>query len=114
MTTENTTQANAANVRSGTEGAHDRVAMLSLKADGTPDQIAPEIIGDPKFAEEATKRQFAEQAVSVADEARRAQEADVASVKQDPGIAATQKEHQKLATAAEKSATEVVKQLHKG
>ena len=28
------------------DGQHDRVAMLSIRADGTPDQISPELIGD--------------------------------------------------------------------
>ena len=28
-----------------TDGDHDRVAMLSVRADGTPDQIDPELIG---------------------------------------------------------------------
>jgi len=30
---------------------HDRVVMLSLRADGTPDQIDPELIGQPVVAE---------------------------------------------------------------
>ena len=28
------------------DGQHDRVAMLSVRADGTPDQINPELIGE--------------------------------------------------------------------
>lgn len=94
--------------------AHDRVVMLSLKADGTPDQLNPEIVGDKEFAVEAAKRQFAEQAVSAADEAQRSAAADVTKVAQDPAIAATQKEHEKIAAAAEKSAASVIDGLHKG
>lgn len=96
-----------------TDGAHDRVVMLSLKADGTPDQFNPEIVGDPEFAREAAKRQFAEQAVSAADDARLSGAPDVEQVKQDPGIASTQKTHQRITTAAEKRADEVVSKLHK-
>ena len=92
---------------------HDRVAMLSLKADGTPDQTNPEIIGDKDFAVEAAKRQFAEQAVSVADDAKRATDKAeaAAAVKQDPTIEATKKQHDKLQAAAEKSAVETVERL---
>jgi hypothetical protein len=49
------------------EGDHDRVVMLSLHADGSVAQHNPEIIGDKDFAVAATKRQFAEQAVSARD-----------------------------------------------
>ena len=65
---------------------HDRVAMLSLKADGTPDQTNPEMIGDKEFSIEATKRQFAEHAVSAADDAKRATDRAeaAAALKQDP------------------------------
>lgn len=48
-------------------GDHDRVAMLSLKADGTPDQVNPEFIGDPEQTKAATTAQFVQQAVSAAD-----------------------------------------------
>lgn len=107
---ENT--ANQTNV-DNTEGAHDRVVMLSLRADGTPDQINPEIIGDVEFAKEAAQRQFAEQAVSAADEAKRSKDADAAKVKQDPSIEATQKEHDKIAAAAERKAAATVDALKK-
>ncbi len=50
---------------------HDRVAMLSLRADGSPDQTNPVIIGDPAFAVAAAKRQFTEQAVAAVDAANR-------------------------------------------
>lgn len=105
-------EANQKNVDVATQ--HDRVVMLSLKADGTPDQVDPEIIGDKEVALKATKRQFAEQAVSAADEAkRRAEQSAAESVKQDPTIAATQAEHEKIAAAAEKSAAATIEQLTK-
>ena len=28
------------------DGQHDRVAIFSIRTDGTPDQISPELIGD--------------------------------------------------------------------
>lgn len=92
---------------------HDRVAMLSLKADGTPDQTNPEMIGDKEFSIEATKRQFAEHAVSAADDAKRATDRAeaAAALKQDPSIAAAQKEHDAIKVAAEKSAVETVERL---
>lgn len=91
---------------------HDRVTMLSLKADGTPDQTNPEIIGDKEVALKATKRQFAEQAVSAADDARRASEQPAEKVDQDPTIAAAKVEHDKIAAAAEKAAEATVEKLH--
>ena len=104
------------------QGDHDRVQMLSLKVDGTPDQHNPEIIGDPEVAKAAAREQFAQQAVSAADvratsvpmmvvgdELRPASEAP-----QDPEIEAAQKEHQKVAEAAHKAADAVVDSLHKG
>ena len=104
----------AANTAVQHEGDHDRVAMLSLKADGTPDQHNPEIIGDKEFALEATKRQFAEQAVSAADAERREVAAGAETVEQDPAIAKAQAEDEKTVAAAEKAATSVVESLHKG
>jgi hypothetical protein len=102
------------------QGDHDRVAMLSLRADGTPDQHNPEIIGDVEWAKAAAREQFAQQAVSAADvratsvpmmvvgdELKPASEAP-----QDPEIEAAQKEHQKVAEAAEKAADAMVDALH--
>lgn len=65
-TEKNTKAAQAANPVPH-QGDHDRVQMLSLKADGTPDQHNPEIIGDPETAKVAAREQFAQQAVSAAD-----------------------------------------------
>lgn len=96
-------------------GDHDRVAMLSLTKDGKPDQYQPEIIGDKEFAVEAAKRQFAEQAVSAADSAKRAELIDTGAetVKQDPSVAELQKEHEKVAKSAESAAEKAVDALHK-
>lgn len=108
----------AANTAVPSEGDHDRVAMLSVNKDGSADQHAPEIIGDKEFAQAATRRQFAEQAVSAADSARLASEATAAGateqVGQDPTIEARQKEHEKLTKDAEKRADKVVNDLHQG
>jgi hypothetical protein len=108
------------------QGDHDRVQMLSLKADGTPDQHNPEIIGDPEFAKAAAREQFTQQAVSAADsiratsvpmmtvskddgttELRPASEAP-----QDPEIQKAQDEHEKVAEAARKAADSMVDALH--
>ncbi|MEI4273921.1 hypothetical protein TEK04_19545 [Klenkia sp. LSe6-5] len=48
-------------------GDHDRVAMLSVRADGTADQYDPEIVVDVAVARAATREQFTQQAVSAAD-----------------------------------------------
>lgn len=93
----------------------DRVAMLSLNKDGTPDQTNPEIIGDKEFAVEAAKRQFAEQAVSAVDDAERSgSTAGGETVEQDPAIAELKAKHDKAAAAAEKRAESVVNSLHEG
>jgi hypothetical protein len=99
-------------------GAHDRVAMLSLRADGTPDQTNPEIIGDKDAAVEAAKVQFAQQAVSAVDEVKRP-ELDlggtvVSEVADDPSIAELKKAHDSAAKSAESKAESVVSSLHKG
>ena len=96
-------------------GDHDRVQMLSLKADGTPDQHNPEIIGDKDVALAAAKEQFTQQAVSAADVANAGTGGTtVEDAPQDPTIEAAVKEHDKVAKAAEKAAEKVVDQLHKG
>lgn len=97
-------------------GDHDRVQMLSLKADGTPDQHNPELIGDKDVAKAAAREQFKQQAVSAADVANAPAGggSDVEDAPQDPNIEAAQKEHDKVAAAAEKSADAVVEKLHKG
>ena len=97
------------------QGDHDRVQMLSLKADGTPDQHNPEIIGDKDAAIEAAKEQFRQQAVSAADVAAHSGGGtSVDDAPQDPEIEAAQKEHEKVAKAAEKAAEKAVNSLHQG
>lgn len=94
-------------------GDHDRVQMLSLKADGTPDQHNPEIIGGKDVALAAAKEQFKQQAVSAADVAPADGGTTVEDAPQDPSIEAAQKEHEKVASAAEKAAEKVVNSLHR-
>jgi hypothetical protein len=99
------------------QGDHDRVAMLSLRADGTHDQHNPEFI-DEEFAREASKVQFAQQAVSAVDAVERSATIDTGAaggedVPQDPSIEKLQKAHDKAATAAEKAAESAVKSLTK-
>lgn len=119
-----TTSSTKGNTAVPHQGDHDRVQMLSLKADGTPDQHNPEIIGDPEFAKAAAREQFAQQAVSAADvratsvpmmtvsnddgttELKPASEAP-----QDPEIAKAQAEHEKVQEAAHKAADSMVDAL---
>lgn len=96
---------------------HDRVVGLSLRSDGTPDQVNPEIIGDKEAAVEAAKKQFAEFAVSAVDAEKRAElglggteEGDTSDAKID----ALKAEHDKVAKAAESAAEKLVESLHKG
>ncbi len=91
----------------------DKVAMLSLKADGTPDQTNPQIIGDKEFALAAAKEQFAQQAVSAVDEAKRAEVLPPAAetVGQDPAIEELKSAHDDAAAAAEKAAESTVNAL---
>lgn len=108
-------------------GDHDRVAMLSVKADGTLDQHNPELIGDAEFAEAATKRQFSEQAVSAVDVAERGAAAGPVTIvgkpdgeedelvplrtDDDPSVEALRAKHDKASDAGEKAAESVVKSL---
>lgn len=96
---------------------HDRVASLSLRSDGSIDQNNPELIGDKDDALAATKKQFAEFAVSAVDQQARI-DAGLASVDEevteDAAIAAVKAEHDKAAAAAEKAAESVVNALHGG
>lgn len=100
------------------EGDHDRVVMLSLNADGTPDQHNPEIIGDKDTAVEAAKQQFAQQSVSAVDAERRAElglaGTGAEELPPDKQIEQLKKEHDKAAQSAEKRAESVVGALHKG
>lgn len=99
-----------------THGDHDRVQMLSLKADGTADQHNPEIIGDKEFAVAAAKRQFAEQAVSAVDVAERGVSSTSGGddLEQDPSVKALKEKHDAAAKASESAAEKVIGSLHKG
>jgi hypothetical protein len=97
------------------EGDHDRVQMLSLKADGTPDQHNPEIIGDKDAAVRAAQEQFKQQAVSAADVQNAGPGGTVVEdAPQDPSIEKVQQEHEKVAEKAEKAAESTVNSLHQG
>lgn len=123
---KDTTKTEGANTAVTAHGDHDRVQMLSLKADGTPDQLNPEMIGDKDVALKATTEQFVQQAVSAADSAANAagpvmlvgqkdgstKEAPASEAPQDPSVAAAQDEHAKVAKAAESAAEAAVNALH--
>lgn len=96
------------------EGDHDRVQMLSLRADGTPDQHNPEIIGDKDAAIAAAKEQFTQQAISAADVAPTSGGTTVEDAPQDPSIEKAQGEHDRVAKAAAKAAESTVNSLHQG
>lgn len=114
-----------------THGDHDRVQMLSLKADGTPDQVNPEIIGDKDVAVRAAREQFAQQAVSAKDVEERGvtsgpvslrgtgdngetEEVNPADFDQDPSIQKLADAHEEAAKAAESAAENTVNDLHRG
>lgn len=95
----------------------DRVAMLSLRVDGSPDQTNPTIVGDKDQAIAAAKEQFAQKAVSAADAGVRAEhglaptdDGDTA----DAQIDAVKADLDKVAATAEKAAEKVVNDLHEG
>jgi hypothetical protein len=93
-------------------GDRDRVAMLSLRADGTPDQHNPEIVGDKEFALEATREQFRQQAVSAVDQEKRAELFGTGNsaeqLEQDPKIVELKSAHDAAAKAAESAADSTV------
>jgi len=91
-------------------GAHDRVQMLSLKADGSPDQLNPEIIGDKEVAIEAAKVQFAQQAVSAVDQKLRGVTVDDDSEKDEEKLG---KAHKAAEKSAEAAAERIVGSLYK-
>lgn len=97
-------------------GDHDRVAMLSLRADGTPDQTDPEIIGDKDTAIAAAKEQFRTQAASAVDvakrEERRVEGDGTGEATEDPSIEEVRKAQESAVKAAESAAESTVKKLH--
>lgn len=100
------------------ESDHDRVSMLSIGKDGKPDQLDPEMIGDPDAAKAATAEQFRQRAVSAEDVRLRGVTSGAGGaaedVEQDPAIAELQKAHQSAADAATKAAEATVDALHTG
>lgn len=98
-------------------GDHDRVQMLSVRKDGTLDQHDPEIIGDKDAAVEATKLQFATQAVANVDAEKRPElglAGGTVEVVEDKSIGELKKAQDAAAKAAEKRAESVVNALHEG
>ena len=101
------------------EGDHDRVAMLSLNADGTPDQTERvEMIGDPEASKEATREQFRQQAVASVDVVERPRlglagsDALTEGDTSDKAIDALRDKQQAAEKAAEKRADAVVDKLN--
>lgn len=92
-------------------GDHDRVVMLTLEADGTPRQVAPEFIGPKDHVLEATKEQFRQQAVSAKDVELRGVSDDEDSERDDEKL---RKAHEAAEKAAESAAEKTVNSLHKG
>lgn len=95
-------------------GDHDRVASLSIRADGTLDQTNPEIIGDKDAALEVTKEQFRQMAVSAVDADKRA-ELGLTSGPDEPGpdkvVDELRAAHEAAEKQGEKAAEAVVKSL---
>lgn len=95
---------------------HDRVTSLSLRSDGTPDQNNPELIGDKDVALAATRKQYAEFAVSAVDAQARADAglgaADEGSTA-DAAIDKVKAQHEKAEKAAESAADAIVNALFK-
>jgi hypothetical protein len=102
----------AGNTGVSVHGDRDRVAMLSLNADGTPDQTSPQLIGDRQLALDGTREQFRQQAVSAVDQEKRALLFGVGStgeqLEQDPTIAELQTAHQAAEQAADSAADATV------
>lgn len=114
------------------QGDHDRIAMLSLNADGTADQHNPEVIIDKDGAVEASQTQFAQQAVSAVDVAKRGvtsglgvdrvlvgqedgttKEVAAADVPQDGSVDELTKAHDAAAKSAQSAAESAVSSLVK-
>lgn len=93
---------------------HDRVAMLSVRKDGSLDQHDPEIVGDKDVALAATKEQFRQQAVAAVDvEKRDALGLGGGSLfTEDKSIGELKKAHESAAKSAESRAESVVNGLH--
>lgn len=107
------TPANTQAVQLADELPRDRVAMLSLRADGSADQHRPELIGDPDGTKAATEEQFRQQAVSATDDVLRRQQAveQVETVEQDPAIRELQDAHKRAEEVATPAADATVDTL---
>ncbi len=90
---------------------HDRVAMATRYADGTPAQTADfEYIGDRETAIAAAKTQLAQQAVSATDVAMRtAAAATDEGNEPDPGVSELIEAHERATKSAERAAEAEVK-----
>lgn len=100
-------------------GSHDRVQMVSISKDGTPDQTSDfEIVGDKDAALAATKEQFAQIAVSRVDAEKRAELGLASTADTEPSpdaaIDALRAEQEKAVAAAEKKAEALVNAAHRG
>jgi hypothetical protein len=92
----------------------DRVASLSIRSDGTPDQTNPTFIGDPETTERATREQFRQMAVSAVDERERSTRPDDAPEDvQDPTVAALKAKHDAAARDGEAAADNALKAFRK-
>lgn len=106
---------------------HDRVNSLSIRADGTPDQHNPELIGDVDAIRAHTREQFRQMAVSAADVRERGvtsapatlvgqedgtvKEIDPSELPQDPTVERLDKAHTEAAEAAQGAADKAVDAL---
>lgn len=121
-----TPKADTPKVNAAVPAVHDRVAVLSVRADGTHDQLNPELI-DPEGARDYTRRQFAEQAVGAVDRDNAPAPGPVTIVGtpdgeadkvipateavQDPSVATAKAEHEKAQKAAEAAADRAIGSL---
>jgi len=109
-------EAKGTNTAVPTHGDVDRVQMMSLRADGSPDQTPGfEMVGDRDVALEQTREQFRQQAVSAVDQVARGVSGtggtSVEDAPQDPTIAALQSEHERASDNAVKAADAAVEAL---
>ncbi|MEU9793827.1 hypothetical protein AB0E27_24900 [Streptomyces sparsogenes] len=99
-------------------GDHDRIVMASRRADGTPDQINPEFIGDKDVAIAAAKEQLAQQAASAVDTAARGVSStpDGAAGDSEPDaeVKALKDAQDNAVEAAKDKAAREVEELHRG
>lgn len=98
-------------------GDHDRIAMPSVRADGSWDQNNPEVIGDLDTAVQAAREQAAVRASSAVDVAARGvttEPEDAGSSEPDAEVKALKEAQEKAANAAADAAERDIKARHKG